>query len=377
MGGGFNRNVNLSALVVGAALTSGAGGLTGALDEFAVYDLSGLTQEQVSAKGASIATNHFAVAKSSSGATYSSVVLADNPILYYNFDEVDGTARQLSPVTLAPVDNSLNDLVSAGGTRVAHAALGTGFNLGHAAEFDGVSYFQTSALDAGGGAIVNAPWGVEFWMQVQGGNGDNRQDYLLNFNNNSPAFIYDFKPNQLEMFAGIRTDNGPVVADTTWHHVFWVFYGDGLTGVADRADAYLDGVAVPNIRDAFTRGLSIGGSLVVGAATPGYNGFQGGLDEVAVYDLSGLGTEAAVAAKVEQLVASHLAASKAEIPSGLSAQLNRGQLVLTWSGAGYVLQSAGTLGTGAAWTDVAGASVSPYTVVAVANAQQFYRLIRR
>ena len=46
-------------------------------------------------------------------------VLADNPILYWNFDEADGNARQLAPVTVPPFNNAQNELVPIlGATRV-------------------------------------------------------------------------------------------------------------------------------------------------------------------------------------------------------------------------------------------------------------------
>ncbi len=377
VGGGYNRNVDLRSLIVGAALPSGANPVTGALDEFAVYDLAGLDPDQAKAKGAGIATNHFTAARSTAGPSYSSVVMADSPILYYNFDEAGGNARQLMPVTLPALDNSVNDLLPAGAQRVEHSALNDGLTLGNAADFDGVSYFHVPALDAGQKTSVGAPWAVEFWMQVQGANEDNRQDYLLNFGNNNPAFIYDFNPDQLEIFTGDRTGSGPGISDTTWHHVLWVFYGDGVAGVADRADAYLDGVPYPNIRNTFSRSLAVNGAFLVGAAIPGYNGFQGRLDEVAVYDLSNLSDEAAVSARINQMLASHAAASKAQPAPTLSISLTANALTLTWPGSGYGLQSTATLPNPASWTDIAGAQTSPHVISPLPSVNTFYRLIKR
>ncbi len=378
-GGGFSRNADLRALMYGAALPSGADALVGALDEFAVYDLAGLNQDEVRAKGAAIAANHFAAAQNATGPSYTSVVLADQPLLYYNFDEASGNARQIAPVTLPALDNSVNALVAAGAQRVEHSVLNDGLTLGHAADFNGVSHFQTAGLDTGDSTLVNAPWAVEFWMQVQGANPDNRQDYLLNFGNANPAFVYDLNPDLLEVYASAaeRTGDGPVIADSNWHHVFWVFYGDGTVGVADRMDAIIDGTPIPYVRNSFARGLGLNASLIVGAGTPGYNGFQGRLDEIAVYDLSDLATEAAVAARVEQMAASHAAASKAEPPPALSIRAAGNQLTLGWSGSGYVLQSTSTIANPASWTDVAGGQNSPYTTAPSPGVNTFYRLIKR
>ncbi len=168
-------------------------------------------------------------------------------------------------------------------------------------------------LDSGRSSL-GPPWAVEFWMQVQGDNtlgaGD-RQDYIANFDGNATAFIYDYNPEELEMYAQVfgRTGSGPHVSDTQWHHVFWVYYGDGTNGVADRVDAYIDGAVVPDVRNNFSRSLILNNSLLFGAALDtGAGGFEGRLDELAVYDLSGLGTEADVLAKVSDMAPTHYAA---------------------------------------------------------------------
>ena len=377
VGGGFNQTLSLNQVVVGAALASGVNGVDGYLDELAVYDLSGLSTDQAAVKAASIATNHFAASSNLSSAIYSNLVLSDNPILYYNFDEAEGNALQKAPVVLPSLNNSLNNMVAADALRAEHSVLNDGLTLGNAVQFDGKSFFQAATLDTGK-ASLPAPWAVEFWMQVDGPNTDNRQDYLLNFGDNAPAFIYDFKPDQLEIFTGVRTDNGPVVSDNTWHHVMWVFYGDGTVGVADRVDAYLDGVLFPGIRADFTRALSLGGRLIVGAAQPGYNGFEGRLDEVAIYDLSSLGSESAITSKITQMVASHRDAStKAPItrPS-LSWSRTGTQLTLSWEGQGFVLQENAKVIDAAGWTNVAGGASSPTTITIGDTGGKFYRLIK-
>src|SRR5690606_30134956 len=156
------------------------------------------------------------------------------------------------------------------------------------------------------------PWALEFWMQVQGENSGERQNYLVAFGptGNDPAFIYDYKPDQLEIFSGVRTDNGPIVDDEEWRHVVWAYYGSASDGVADRVDAYLDGIPIPDIRNDFARALRMDSTLRVGASLPGgMNGFLGRLDEVAIYDLRDIGEEADVQAHVEGMIARHRAAA--------------------------------------------------------------------
>ncbi|MGN6386958.1 MAG: LamG-like jellyroll fold domain-containing protein, partial [Verrucomicrobiota bacterium] len=375
VGGGFNRNLDLRAYRIGAALTGGENAFNGSLDEFAVYDLDGLTDSDVAAKAALIATNHFAAATSSTGGSYSSVVLADHPILYYNFEESDGNAVQQAPVTLPLINNDANTLVNAGARRVQHAAINSGLALGNAADLDGTSYFQAAATDPAK-VTIQGPWAVEFWMQVQGENNGERQDYLMSFANEGTSFLYDFKPDQLEIYAGVRTDNGPTISDNEWHHVLWVYYGNGTSGVADRADAYVDGVPFTYIRNDFDRALPLRGSTVIGAARPGYNAFQGRIDEVAVYDLGNLADEAAVEAKAAQLAESHIALARAAAAPALSINLSGNELVINWSATGYVLQSSTDLATPNSWTGVQNGGVAPVRVPVNAASAQFFRLTK-
>lgn len=377
--GSFSRSFKLNeGLLVGAATVAGVNGFEGSLDELAVYDLGGLADEAaVTAKAQSLAS-HYAQAFSANPVAYSTVILAAAPVLYWNFDEADGPARQLVPVTIPPYDNTRNELVpvlSAG--RVEHSLSG-GLFLGNAASFSGLNFFQALDLETAK-TILPAPWAVEFWMQATGENTANRADYLLNFGtspDNYPAFIYDFKPDQLEVYGGEggRSDNGPILADANWHHVLWVFYGDGASGVADRLEAWVDGVNLGNARNNYSRGVKVSEQLLVGAALANAaNGFEGHLDELAVYDWSGLGSEAAVAAKAQDLVTRHRGAAT-NPPPRLAMARSATQLTLSWTRTGFVLQENSNLANAAGWSDVTGGSTSPVTLTLPASGHNFYRL---
>ncbi|MCX6925847.1 MAG: hypothetical protein NT154_21970, partial [Verrucomicrobia bacterium] len=291
-GGGFNQVVSLTSLIFGAAQnTATPGGFTGDLDEFAIYDLSALSAAQIQTKAQNMATNHYAVAHSTSGLSYSATVLADAPLLYWNFDDANTNALQRAPVTLPPITNTYNSLVPAGAGRVQHSVLKDNLYLGNAADFNGVDYYRVAQFDVGRPTSLQAPWALEFWMQSEG---LNTSTYLMNFGNNQPAAIYNYLtdyPQTLELFGGGgRTGfGGPIVTDQAWHHVFWVFYGDGTVGVADEADVYVDGTLIPGVRANFSQPIDILNSLIVGQAIPGYNGWLGRLDELAIYHLSSFG----------------------------------------------------------------------------------------
>ena len=375
----FSRPITVNErLLVGAATAAGVGGFEGALDELAVYDLSALPNEAaITAKAQSLAS-HYTAASSADPQPYAEVILAEQPVLYWNFDEADGNARQLAPITLPPFNNSQNELVPfLGATRVEHSLAGSGLFLGNAASFSGLNFFQALDLDTAK-ATLSAPWAVEFWMQVTGNNSANRADYLMNFGNpdNAPAFIYDFKPDQLEVFggAGGRSDNGPTLADNNWHHVMWVFYGDGVTGVADRLEAWVDGQNLGNARANYSRPISVNARLIVGAATPGGdNAFEGRLDEIAVYDLGNLATEAEVVTHVQDLVTRHLGAA-ANPPAVRKLTRSGDEITISWSRTGFVLQENADAANPAGWTDVPGGSASPVVITMPATGNKFYRL---
>jgi hypothetical protein len=380
----YSRAIKLNErLLVGVALPDGANAFEGRLDEVAVYDLSGAGDAAaVSARVATMVSAHVAAAFNAGGLTYSEVVLGDQPLLYWNFDEEDGNVLQRVPIAVPP---DKNDLVSImGASRVEHAVVGSGVQLGNAADFSGGNFFEAADLDTDKPAI-NAPWAVEYWMQVQGPNeigmGD-RQDYLINFGtnpggDNSPAFIYDYGAEQLEIFAGVRTGSSPaIIADEAWHHVLWVFYGDGAVGVADRCDAWVDGVDLGNVRNNFSRAIKVSGMVLVGAALPSsVGGFQGRMDEVAVYDLGRFTTEADVDAYIQDMVVRHLGAAQNPPPRLVLTRSDK-QIVLSWSGEGFVLQENANLANPAGWTAVAGGGTSPVTLSPGTVGGKFYRLYK-
>jgi len=151
-----------------------------------------------------------------------------------------------------------------------------------------------------------------------------------------------------------------MVADTEWHHVAFVYYGNGAVGVADGLEVYLDGVKTSSsVRAGFSSSLALDTRLVVGTSAPQFaagDGFEGRIDELAIYDFSGLTTAVAVAAKAEELVLRHYqgAVLPVENPSLEIAQIE-GAVLVSWplAAQGFVLEATGLL-FGADWQPVAG-----------------------
>jgi len=246
---------------------------------------------------------------------YSFQVLQDNPTFYWNFDEADGA--NAVDLVRGQANDALAPIASAG--RENHATLASGLNLGRAATFNGVDQ-QFRATGLADGQMAGA-WAVELWFQATGtgitpaGTSGFRGDYLFNTGDaatNNPAVIYDFDSgtgdNRLGLFGGGgRTDGAagaPVINDSAWHHAVLTYFGNGVDfGVADRVDVAFDGVVGTVDRNNFQTVFRLDNGLIVGdALTNNANAFEGNIDEVAIYDLSGLG-EAQIAAKVGQLAA--------------------------------------------------------------------------
>lgn len=372
----------LTRFVVGTSAPQFAGldGFEGNLDEIAVYDLRNFTNQlQVATKASQVASNHFNLAHSTQ--SYTQGVLADTPLLYWNFDEASGNALQLASVIPGPVKN---DLAPKGGAdRLSHTAASSGLALGNAAHIPVGGYFTIDQISFPTNA-VSAPWLVEFWMQAEGSQEAQRNDYLLNLGVNAPAVFYDYvggaQPRQgLELYSGGRSGIGPVVADANWHHVLLAYYGDGVTGVADRLDIYLDGTnAAQNVRATFASALALS-SLSFGTSGAQFataDGFEGNLDELALYDLASLATENNVTAKAADIAARHFAA--AQQPS-LAAYLAGGQLTISWNSSAidFALESTTNLTT-PSWSPV---NVTPIVAdgrsqvtVSATNQFRFFRL---
>ncbi|MGH7953490.1 MAG: LamG-like jellyroll fold domain-containing protein, partial [Limisphaerales bacterium] len=385
VGGGYNTPVSLTRFILGAADTTPDNGFSGSLDEFAVYDLSVMSADQIGAKAQYMATNHYAVAHATSGPSYTDTVLADNPLIYYDFNEAGGNAAQLAPVSLPPINPMSNDLLPfLGAGRVEHSVLSDGLYLGNAADFNGSSYYEASQLNPGG-SVLQPPWAVSFWMQSLGTNQDS---FLANFSDfppgllapASPGFVFNSSASgtadELDLFDGANyTASGATVTDNKWHYVLWVDYGNGTVGAADRVDLYLDGTNYPYVQNLFNSPLDVTGGLVLGARQPGYNYFQGRLDEFAVYDLSSLTNEDDVTAVAQQMVTDQLAAAVVPPPQHptLNFSAAGGQLTLSWQGTGVVLQENTNLDDPTGWSDV-GNSNSPVVITPASTGNMFYRL---
>lgn len=241
--------------------------------------------------------------------SYTWQMLKDNPRFYWSFNENGNTgdARDL-------VRGQTNDDLTAQGD--AHRSASNGEALGYAAQLDGSGdYFYAANLDD---TAMPGAWAMEMWVKADGSLAGSRADYLVHVpsdaRSNDPGFIYDFGDdnvdNEIELFGAGRTDDGPTIDDNDWHHVVATFYGnDSGFGVADRVDMAIDGTVTTVTREGFSSALGLNNGLFVGSANSVANFFDGQIDEVAFYDLSGL-SETQVAARTQQIAGHYALASE-------------------------------------------------------------------
>lgn len=222
-----------------------------------------------------------------SAQTYSDVILAGNPLLYWNFNEAGNTD---AAIDLVGVDAGDNLVAEGNATRVAGGTTTGGASLGRAASFDGTQFskFYSGALTP---ATNLDAWALEFWVRPTGADPGDRYDYILESRgaaNNSPGILFDYGNNdRLEVFGGggRTAGDGPVLVSNSWQHVVIGNFGADN----DRIDFYLNGVPAGSV--AYAQTVPFGtNQIAVGNSVPGdanFDHFAGEIDELAIYDLTG------------------------------------------------------------------------------------------
>jgi len=158
-----------------------------------------------------------------------SVILADNPVVYYKLDESSGTTA---------TDATGHGNAATYGGPVTYGVAGPGGTLG-------------VRLGSAGSVIGNAvtpvpsrPWSIECWLALTA-QGLTNQTVIANFAASVGANLL-FQPsggnttfNVVRQNIGFSASGG-TVSDTNWHHVVWTF------DASNNLIIYLDGVQVVN-----------------------------------------------------------------------------------------------------------------------------------
>ena len=149
------------------------------------------------------------------------------------------------------------------------------------------------------------------------------------------------------------------VSDGTWHHIAYE-YDQAAGGFVNW---YVDGVLNKTKINNLAWPWAPNEQIEIGRShDPFWRAYGGYLADFRIYS---------------RVLSSTEIAQLAGIPSvspSLSITVANGQLTLSWSVAGFVLQQNSSLTNPAGWTDVANGTVSPVQMPAPANGTQFYRL---
>jgi hypothetical protein len=232
---------------------------------------------------------------SASAATtaYRNLILGDNPIVYYEFDETGGTTAANSATTGATYTGTFN--TAGGAISVGQSSFAQG---GTAYDFGGGFIGAASAL------TTSLPeWTVEAWV-----NYDSAKSSASNFLSNDQGgwnndVLIGIGPEAGNEVPGgsvgvvqqgspgtTRDAAGAILGANTWHHVVLT----GSTSAGEMA-VYIDGVLAGS-DTALVNGVTFNGAdgigtanLTIGAARPdsadpGYRPYDGLLDELAIYD---------------------------------------------------------------------------------------------
>ena len=201
---------------------------------------------------------------------YESQILADNPVVYLQFDEVAGTTA---------TDSAGHAAGSFDGTYIGDVTLGaTSFhpNLGTAVDLTG-GYIELPVI----GFFTNSS--IEVWLQLDaGGEGcctsiasaGTWTTNALHWNLTGGNVFEHAVNNQ----GSVNTDGGSFVADgTTWYHLV-------VTDEAGVTTWYVNGVEVSDTGDHTGAGIDYGNSNFQLGAWNGGRLLDGRIDEFAIYD---------------------------------------------------------------------------------------------
>ena len=251
---------------------------------------------------------------------YSRAVMLENPTYYWTFNEAGATDAAEDVMRYEP-QGQMIPCVDAG------RVVGATTELGNAASFNDNAAYWANLVNRG---QLAGAYAVEYWVQS---NDISDVGYMANFlgsaiAGDSPSLIYGFDANQMEMFFGSDSTGAQAnlqLSDNNWHHVAFTVYGDGGYGVANRIDVAVDGNLTTLANPVDSKMIDISGVVSLGACFPStveapssyvagtsatavWDGFNGNLDEIAIYDLSNL-SEAEVAAKANSIAGHYALAS--------------------------------------------------------------------
>jgi hypothetical protein len=176
-----------------------------------------------------------------------------------------------------------------------------------------------------------------------------------------PVIYADHEPGCLfnqNTSTGISIDGVTRLDDDAWHHVAYVYAMDSLGINAFYVDGKLDNEKTDGYAGLWPADQELEFGRSWDAWSMAYSGY---LDDIHIFNR---GLNEAELTEVMTV----------GIPPALTIRAAAGQLTLSWSDAGYILQQNGNLGNPAGWGDIANATNSPVTITLPGSGNDFYRL---
>lgn len=246
---------------------------------------------------------------------YQQAVLADDPLLYWTFDEAGDTDPAESLVN-ASAENTLFPAGNA--SRIISTTTSGGAPLGRAASFDGTVGSMFTAVDLfgdptpgfnndspGADFIASQLWAVEFWFRADTANQYFSETADGGGGKNNPGLIYNYGgAGTVELFSNGGRAGASVAPAGEWNHVVGAFYGNSGGFGDNLREIYLNGVLTQSTTDSFSSGHGLA-SIAIGNSLAGVDPMNGAIDEYAIYELGNLPDLEARRDRVADIAAHH------------------------------------------------------------------------
>lgn len=211
---------------------------------------------------------------------YRNTVLADAPIVYYEFDETTGTTAVNSGTTGASRDGSITGSVTVGQASAA-AFLGTSYGFGGSG-----SYVQATAIPS-----TLTEWTVEAWINYTDGTDSTvfsndasgwNNDVIIGVQPEvglADALAGEFGVSQQSAPGGPRDGASAALSSGEWHHVAIT-----ASTTNNNLSVYVDGVLQASDTSINVNlNFSPSASILIGARRTNEGYYAGQIDELAIY----------------------------------------------------------------------------------------------
>lgn len=298
--------------------------------------------------------------------------MANNLAARYLFT-ADGGTNVLDDAPFGPAKTASHDGVNAGAVWVASVTDTKNVTRTGVMQFDPTLGNQQIAIQPQ--ADLNSPVGtIAFWLNApppsagkaglfdrRGGTNNWGDVLILNANStDSPNGLPDVIFDQAYP-SGLNVGGVTPVDDSNWHHIAYVYTWLPFGIISFYIDGKLDAELTHGDQGAWP----LDRQLEFGQSHDGYwPPLTGYMDDIHIFNRT------LNAAEITELMTTGVPA----LPPTLSVSVEAGQLKLTWTQTGYILQENANVANAAGWSDIPGATTGSYSIPLPTTGNKFYRL---